>query len=49
MPRQLDEAGASILKSKLIALGLSVHTYKHTYQVLGEETVTDFNLPTKAN
>jgi nitrite reductase (NADH) large subunit len=40
MPRQLDEAGAAILKSKLVGLGLSVHTSKHTYQVLGEETIT---------
>ncbi len=35
MPRQLDDAGAAILKSKLTSLGLSVHTHKHTYQVSG--------------
>jgi nitrite reductase (NADH) large subunit len=40
MPRQLDEAGATTLKNKLTALGLSIHTLKHTYQVLGEEKVT---------
>jgi nitrite reductase (NADH) large subunit len=40
MPRQLDEAGASILKAKLTALGLSIHTHKHTYQVLGDEKVS---------
>jgi nitrite reductase (NADH) large subunit len=40
MPRQLDEAGAAILKNKLTALGLSIHTHKHTYQVLGEGRVS---------
>jgi nitrite reductase (NADH) large subunit len=40
MPRQLDDAGAAILRTKMNALGLSVHTLKHTYQVLGEENVT---------
>ena len=40
MPRQLDEAGAAILKNKLTSLGLSIHTQKHTYQVLGEEKIT---------
>jgi nitrite reductase (NADH) large subunit len=40
MPRQLDDAGASILKNKLTTLGLSIHTHKHTYQVLGEEKVS---------
>ncbi|HEV3224489.1 MAG TPA: nitrite reductase large subunit NirB [Puia sp.] len=40
MPRQLDEAGAAILKSKLVSLGLSIHTNKHTYKVLGEEIVS---------
>jgi nitrite reductase (NADH) large subunit len=40
MPRQLDETGAAILKNKLTALGLSIHTQKHTYQVLGDDKVT---------
>ncbi len=40
MPRQLDDSGAAILKNKLTALGLSIHTLKHTYQVLGDEKVT---------
>lgn len=40
MPRQLDDAGAATLKNKLTALGLSIHTHKHTYQVLGEDKVT---------
>ena len=40
MPRQLDENGAATLKQKLTALGLSIHTHKHTYQVLGEDKVT---------
>lgn len=39
MPRQLDDAGASMLKNKLMALGLSIHLLKHTYQVLGDEKV----------
>lgn len=40
MPRQLDETGAATLKNKLTALGLSIHTSKHTYQVLGEGRIT---------
>lgn len=40
MPRQLDDTGGAVLRSKLTALGLKVHTRKHTYQVLGEEKVT---------
>lgn len=40
MPRQLDDAGAMILRTKLAALGLSIHTSKHTYQILGEEKIT---------
>jgi nitrite reductase (NADH) large subunit len=39
MPRQLDEAGAATLKTKMNALGLSIHTLKHTYEVLGEDSV----------
>ncbi|GAB3368029.1 nitrite reductase large subunit NirB [Arachidicoccus ginsenosidivorans] len=40
MPRQLDDAGGAVLRSKLSALGLKVHTRKHTYQVLGKEQIT---------
>lgn len=40
MPRQLDDAGGAVLRSKLSALGLRVHTRKHTYQVLGKEKIT---------
>jgi nitrite reductase (NADH) large subunit len=40
MPRQVDEAGASILKDKLEALGLSIQTNKNTKEILGEETIT---------
>lgn len=40
MPRQLDDAGGAVLRSKLSALGLRVHTRKHTYQVLGKEQIT---------
>lgn len=40
MPRQLDDVGATILRTKLAALGLSIHTSKHTYQILGEDKIT---------
>lgn len=40
MPRQLDDAGGAVLRRKLAALGLSIHTRKHTYQVLGKEKIT---------
>src|SRR6187401_1689784 len=34
MPRQIDDAGASILKDKLQALGLKIHTSKSTTAIL---------------
>ncbi|MFT4202795.1 MAG: nitrite reductase large subunit NirB [Chitinophagaceae bacterium] len=40
MPRQLDDTGAAVLKTKLVAIGLSVHTNKYTYGVLGEDRIT---------
>lgn len=40
MPRQLDDTGGAVLRSKLSALGLRVHTRKHTYQVLGKDRIT---------
>ena len=40
MPRQLDETGGVFLRTKLIALGLSIHTLKHTYQILGDDKIT---------
>lgn len=35
MPRQLDEAGSSLLKSKLEDLGISIHLNKNTQQIKG--------------
>jgi len=35
MPRQLDDAGASILKSKMEALGITIHTNKKTTEIAG--------------
>ena len=40
MPRQIDEPGASVLKSQLEALGLSIHTQKNTTAILGDEAIT---------
>ncbi|HTL08453.1 MAG TPA: nitrite reductase large subunit NirB [Chitinophagaceae bacterium] len=36
MPRQLDEAGATVLKHKLTALGLQIHTSKNTSAITGD-------------
>ncbi len=40
MPRQLDEAGSSILKSKLESLGIKIHTQKNTSEIAGNGKVT---------
>jgi len=40
MPRQIDDAGSSILKNKLELLGLKIHTSKNTSEILGGETIT---------
>ncbi|MEO8416137.1 MAG: FAD-dependent oxidoreductase, partial [Ginsengibacter sp.] len=40
MPRQIDEAGSGILRSKLEALGLTIHTNKNTSEILGNSTIT---------
>lgn len=40
MPRQVDDAGAAILKDKLELLGLKIHTNRNTSKILGEETIT---------
>ena len=40
MPRQVDDAGAAILKNKLQDLGLTIHTNKNTSEILGNETIT---------
>jgi nitrite reductase (NADH) large subunit len=40
MPRQVDEAGAAILKNKLLDLGLKIHTNKNTTAILGDEFIS---------
>lgn len=40
MPRQLDDTGSAILKSKLERLGIKIHLSKNTRQVLGDRTLT---------
>lgn len=40
MPRQLDEAGAAMLKSKIESLGISVHLSKNTRCIAGETAVS---------
>jgi nitrite reductase (NADH) large subunit len=40
MPRQLDEAGAGILRDKLEQLGISVHLNKNTQQIEGNGKLT---------
>ncbi|MEO6548574.1 MAG: nitrite reductase large subunit NirB [Ferruginibacter sp.] len=40
MPRQIDDAGSTILRNKLEQLGLKIHTSKNTSEILGDETIT---------
>ncbi len=40
MHRQIDENGASVLKEKLQALGLKIHTQKNTTAILGDDAIT---------
>ena len=40
MPRQIDDAGSGILKEKLQALGLKIHTSKNTAAILGDNEIT---------
>ena len=40
MPRQIDDAGSSILKNKLESLGLKIHTSKNTKEILGDDCIT---------
>src|SRR6186713_1901706 len=40
MPRQIDDAGSSILKNKLELLGLKIHTNKNTSEILGDDSIT---------
>jgi nitrite reductase (NADH) large subunit len=39
MPRQLDDAGANVLKSKLETLGLQIHLSKNTTLIAGENHI----------
>ena len=39
MPRQIDDLGSNILKTKLEPLGLKIHTNKNTLEILGEDTI----------
>lgn len=43
MPRQLDEAGAAMLKSKLEALNISIHLNKCTKQINGNGKLTSLS------
>src|SRR3954452_1764269 len=40
MPRQIDDAGSNILKNKLEALGLKIHTSKNTSRILGDNCIS---------
>lgn len=39
MPRQIDNAGSSVLKTKLESLGLSIQTSRNTSAILGDEYI----------
>jgi nitrite reductase (NADH) large subunit len=39
MPRQIDELGSDMLKSKLQELGLKIHTNTNTTEITGENTI----------
>jgi nitrite reductase (NADH) large subunit len=40
MPRQIDEVGSNVLKSKLETLGLKILTNTNTSQILGDDAIT---------
>lgn len=40
MPRQIDDAGSEMLKTKLENLGLKIHTNTNTTSILGDDTIT---------
>ena len=40
MPRQIDDAGSNMLKSKLETLGLTIHTNKNTSEILGDQFIS---------
>lgn len=39
MPRQIDDAGSTILKNKLQPLGLKIHTSKNTTAIIGDDCI----------
>ncbi|MBA4849055.1 nitrite reductase large subunit NirB [Emticicia sp. BO119] len=39
MPRQIDQAGSEMLKTKLEALGLKIHLSKNTQEIIGNDTI----------
>jgi len=39
MPRQIDDVGSELLKSKLQTLGLKIHTNKNTTSILGDDRI----------
>src|SRR5688572_11586826 len=39
MPRQIDDAGSTILKNKLQSLGLKIHTNKNTTAIVGDDCI----------
>jgi nitrite reductase (NADH) large subunit len=40
MPRQIDDAGSALLRSKLETLGLTIHTSKNTSAITGENFIS---------
>ncbi|HEX8677543.1 MAG TPA: FAD-dependent oxidoreductase, partial [Segetibacter sp.] len=40
MPRQIDDLGSNILRTKLEPLGLKIHTSKNTLEILGDDTIS---------
>lgn len=40
MPRQLDDAGSSVLQRQLESLGLHIHLSKSTQEITGDDTIT---------
>jgi nitrite reductase (NADH) large subunit len=39
MPRQVDDAGSNILRNKLAALGLKIHTNTNTTEIIGDNCI----------
>lgn len=41
MPRQIDQAGSNVLKSKLESLGIQIHLSKNTQSIVGQEAIEE--------